>query len=136
MPPRRQIGTNPQLAAPPGVASGPMRQPLQDESAPVCKHFQRAAEIIGKRWTTQIVRALLQDISRYTDLRAAVPGISDHLLSERLKELESEGIVARCVTPDTPVRIDYRLTDKGKDLTGSIDALASWAERWAAADSG
>ncbi|MEX2274648.1 MAG: helix-turn-helix domain-containing protein [Actinomycetota bacterium] len=111
-------------------------QPVQDETAPVCKHFQRAAEIIGKRWTTQIIRALLQDVSRYTDIRVAVSGISDHLLSERLKELESEGIVARCVTPDTPVRIDYRLTDKGKDLTGSIEALAAWAERWAAADPG
>ncbi|MEX0755464.1 MAG: helix-turn-helix domain-containing protein [Actinomycetota bacterium] len=107
----------------------------EDVSAPVCEHFQRAAEIIGKRWTTQIVRALLQDVTRYSRLKLAVTGISDNLLSERLKELESEGIVARDVTPDTPVRVDYRLTEKGRDLAGAIEALAGWAERWATATS-
>jgi DNA-binding HxlR family transcriptional regulator len=60
-----------------------------------------------------------------------VAPISDALLSDRLKELENQGIVVREVTPSTPVRISYGLTDKGRDLAGVIDELAAWAERWA-----
>jgi DNA-binding HxlR family transcriptional regulator len=101
----------------------------EDES-PVCRHFQAAAEIVGKRWNPQLVRALLSGASRYSQLRTAIPQISDHLLSERLKELEAAGILAREVTPSTPVRIEYRLTEQGRDLAGVIDELAAWAERW------
>jgi DNA-binding HxlR family transcriptional regulator len=97
---------------------------------PVCQHFQRAAELLGKRWTPQLIRMLLAGAVRYSDLKAGVPQISDHLLSERLKELEAEGIVDREVTPSTPVRIEYRLTARGRDLAGVIGELAAWAERW------
>ncbi|MDQ3958465.1 MAG: winged helix-turn-helix transcriptional regulator, partial [Actinomycetota bacterium] len=61
------------------------------------------------------------------------PGLSDRLLSERLKELEHEGIVERTVTPSTPVRIEYRLTDKGRALASVVRAVADWAETWAGA---
>jgi DNA-binding HxlR family transcriptional regulator len=105
--------------------------PMTDEAL-VCKHFQQAAELLGKRWNTQIVRVLLGGESRFTDLGAAISPISDHLLSERLKELEGAGIVTRTVTPATPVRIAYGLTDQGRDLAGVIGELADWAERWAA----
>ena len=98
--------------------------------SPVCKHFQRAAELLGKRWNPQLVRVLLSGAVRYSDLKAGVPQISDHLLSERLKELEAEGIVTREVTPSTPVRIEYLLTERGHDLAGVIGELADWAERW------
>ena len=98
--------------------------------SPVCRHFQAAAEIVGKRWNPQLVRALLTGSSRYSELRSAIQQISDHLLSERLKELEAAGIVVREVTPSTPVRVDYRLTEQGRDLAGVIDELAAWAERW------
>lgn len=104
-----------------------------ETESPVCQHFQRAAELLGKRWTPQLVRVLLSGAVRYSDLKAGVPQISDHLLSERLKELEAEGIVTREVTPSTPVRIEYRLTERGNDLAAVIGELASWAERWAAA---
>src|SRR5215212_3019378 len=102
------------------------------EEAPICEHFQRAAELIGKRWNPQVVRALQTGATRFTDIRGTIPQISDALLSERLKELEAEGVVTRTVTPDTPVRIDYRLTDRGRDLTKVMDELGRWAERWAA----
>ena len=102
-----------------------------EPEAPICQHFQRAAELLGKRWNTQIIRVLLSGPSRFTDLRASVPAISDTLLSDRLKELEAEGIITREVTPSTPVRIDYRLTERGRDLGGAIAELAAWAERWA-----
>jgi DNA-binding HxlR family transcriptional regulator len=102
------------------------------EEAPICEHFQRAAELVAKRWTLQIVRTLVVGgTQRFSDLKGAVPNISDALLSERLKELEAAGIVTRSVTPDTPVRIDYGLTERGLDLSAALDELAAWAERWA-----
>jgi DNA-binding HxlR family transcriptional regulator len=97
---------------------------------PVCEHFQRAAEIIGRRWNPQLVRVLLAGPARYRDLKSAVPAISDHLLSQRLKELEAAGIVTRTVD-GAPVRVEYRLTEAGEGLSAAIDALASWAERYA-----
>jgi DNA-binding HxlR family transcriptional regulator len=103
------------------------------DEAPICQHFQRAADLIGKRWTVQIVRALQSGETRFSDMKAGIGRISDTLLSERLKELEAEGIVTRTVTPNTPVRIDYRLTERGRDLTKVMDELAGWAERWATA---
>jgi DNA-binding HxlR family transcriptional regulator len=100
------------------------------EETPVCEHFQRAAQLLGKRWNPQLVRALLAGDARFSDLRSGIPQISDHLLSERLKELEAADIVTRTVTPATPVRITYGLTERGRDLAGVIGELAAWAERW------
>lgn len=107
-----------------------------NDEEPVCEHFQRAAELLGKRWSPQVMRALLSGATRFSDLRAGIPGISDNLLSERLKELEAQGIVVRRVTPSTPVRVDYLLTERGRDLTGVIEGLAAWAERWARSPGG
>jgi len=104
-----------------------------DEEGPVCAHFQQAAELVGKRWNPQIVWVLQGGPARFTDIRAGVPQISDHLLSERLKELEGAGILTREVTPSTPVRIEYILTDRGRDLAGVMGELAGWAERWSVA---
>jgi len=105
--------------------------PVTEGEEPVCAHFQRAAEIVGRRWTPQIVRVLLVGPARYRDLRAGIPSISDHLLSARLKELEAAGIVSRSVDPGTPVRIEYALTPAGEALAEVIGALAEWAERFA-----
>lgn len=95
-----------------------------------CPLYHHAVELIGRRWTGAILRAMLAGINRFSDLAAAVPGLSDRMLSERLKELEAEGIVRRVVVPETPVRITYELTEKGKDLSQVIEALSAWAERW------
>ena len=105
---------------------------MSDES-PLCEHFQRAAQLIGKRWNPLIVRALQTGSTRYGDLKSSIPGISDALLSERLKELEAAGIVTRDVTPSTPVLIEYHLTEQGRDLTQVMEELAAWAERWSRA---
>lgn len=95
-----------------------------------CPAYHRAMELIGRRWTGAIVRAMLSGSQRFSDIAAAVPGLSARLLSERLKELESEGIVQRIVTPSTPVRVDYVLTAKGAALSDVIVAVSDWAERW------
>ena len=101
-------------------------------SGAVCPLYHRAAELIGRRWSGAIVRAMADGATRFGDLAAAVPGISDRMLSERLKELEAEGIVSRTVLPEHPVRIEYRLTEKGADLGAVMDAIAAWAHRWLA----
>lgn len=101
-----------------------------EHSRNVCPHFHRAVELIGRRWTGAILSALLGGATRFTDIVHAVPGLSDRLLSERLKELEGEGIVDRVVHPDMPVRIEYQLTEKGRDLHSVTDAVTNWAYRW------
>lgn len=100
------------------------------DEPPICQHFQWAAELIGKRWNPQVIRALQTGSARFGDVKGAIPQISDALLSDRLKELEAEGIVTRDVTPSTPVLIEYHLTQRGRDLTKVMDELARWAERW------
>ena len=67
---------------------------------------------------------------RFSDLRMAVPDISDRMLSERLKELEAEQLVRRIVIPDMPVRIEYELTEKGRALEAPLRAIGLWAEEW------
>ena len=110
----------------------PREKPVGHQAAgPICQHFRQAAKIVGQRWNPQILAVLLAGPNRFGGIRTAVPGISDRLLSERLKALEAEGILHREVTPETPVRIEYSLTEKGAGLAGAIDALAEWAERWA-----
>jgi DNA-binding HxlR family transcriptional regulator len=98
---------------------------------PICEHFELAAEIIGRRWNPQILRILLLGPARDRDLKAAIPSISDHLLSQRLKELETQGILTRSVEEAGPVRVEYALTDRGAGLQPAIEALAAWAERFA-----
>jgi DNA-binding HxlR family transcriptional regulator len=95
-----------------------------------CPMFHRAVELIGRRWTGAIIRAMRSGKTRFCDIGAAVPGLSDRLLSERLKELEAEAIVVRTVVPETPVRIDYHLTAKGNDLQTVFDEIGAWAYRW------
>lgn len=101
-----------------------------DGFSPFCPRYHHAVEVIGRRWTGAILRALLTGHTRFTDIAQTIPGLSDRLLSERLKELESELIVVRTVHPETPVRVEYRLTDRGEALAPVIQALADWSERW------
>lgn len=100
------------------------------EPVAFCPRFHHAIELIGRRWSGAILRVLLDGPTRFSDITAAVPGLSDRLLSERLKELEAEGMVLRTVFPETPVRIEYALTDKGRALSDVIHAVSEWAERW------
>lgn len=99
-------------------------------SAGLCARFHKAVELIGRRWSGAIIQILRQRPSRYAELRAAIPDITDRMLSERLRELEDEEIVARTVIPETPVRVEYSLTSKGRALAPALDAIGHWAEKW------
>jgi DNA-binding HxlR family transcriptional regulator len=96
----------------------------------VCPHFHAAIELIGKRWTGAIVCALTERPLRFGELTRAVPGLSDRLLSQRLRELEEEELVERQVEPDSPVRVTYSLSEKGAELRPAIAELRQWARRW------
>lgn len=96
----------------------------------VCPHFHAAIELIGKRWTGAIVSALTERPMRFGELARAVPGLSDRLLSQRLRELEDEGLVQREVEAGTPVRVTYALTEVGDELGPAIRELRTWAKRW------
>ncbi|HET7418597.1 MAG TPA: helix-turn-helix domain-containing protein [Solirubrobacterales bacterium] len=109
------------------VSSG---QVQEEAKGAVCPHFHHAIELIGKRWTGAIVCALCERPMRYAELRKAVPGLSDRLLSQRLRELEEEGLVERQVEAGTPVRVIYSLTEAGQELDPVLSELKTWARRW------
>jgi len=96
----------------------------------LCPRYQRAIDIVGKRWTCLILRVLLAGPRRFGQIEDVVGGLSARMLSERLKELEACGIVERRVYPQTPVRIEYALTEKGRGLQRALDELQQWADRW------
>ena len=96
----------------------------------LCPRFHRAVELIGRRWTGAIIQVLLPQPRRFNELLGAIPGISDRLLTERLRELEAEGIIRRDVLPGAPVRVTYQLTDCGRELREPLAAIGHWAERW------
>lgn len=95
----------------------------------ICPRFKKAIEIISQRWTGLIIYKLLSGPQRFSGIEAAI-GISGRLLSERLKNLENEGIIKREVFSETPVRIEYSLTDKGKSLEPYIIELEKWSQNW------
>ncbi|MDQ6823237.1 MAG: helix-turn-helix transcriptional regulator [Candidatus Eremiobacteraeota bacterium] len=103
---------------------------LLKQPAGLCPRFHRAAELLGRRWTGAILRTLLAGPQRFNELLAAIPGISDRLLTERLRELESEDIVRREVQAGSPVRVSYRLTERGSELGPVMREIGAWAERW------
>jgi DNA-binding HxlR family transcriptional regulator len=100
----------------------------------LCARFHRASELIGRRWTGAIIFVLLKSRCRFATLRDAIPEITDRMLSDRLQELELEGILERTVIPDTPVRVEYALTKKGRALATAVDAIAEWAHKWSPAE--
>jgi DNA-binding HxlR family transcriptional regulator len=100
------------------------------ELHPVCPRYHHAVELIGRRWTGAIVRLLTERPQRFTEILAQVPGLSDRLLTERLKELEAEGLVHRLVIVGPPVRVEYSLSEKGHELEPVVKSIATWAEKW------
>jgi DNA-binding HxlR family transcriptional regulator len=95
-----------------------------------CPTFQRAVELLGRRWTGAIARALLRGPLRFSELARAIPEISDRALSQRLKELEAEAILVRRVDTGSPVRVEYVLTEKGKALEQVVRGIEEWAHHW------
>ena len=100
------------------------------ETSQVCSRFHRAVELIGSRWTGAIIQTLLKGKTRYALIKAAIPDITDRMLSERLRSLETEGLLTRSVVPESPIRVEYELTEKGRSLQKALQELGTWAEKW------
>lgn len=98
----------------------------------LCPRYHRAVEIIGRRWSGAILRVMLDGATRFSEVKHAIPDITDKMLSERLKELEAEGLVRREVHASTPVRIDYHLTPMGEALRPVLGGIGAWAREWLA----
>ncbi|GAC1356173.1 MAG: helix-turn-helix domain-containing protein [Herpetosiphon sp.] len=96
----------------------------------ICPRYQAAVEVIGRRWVGLIVKLLIERPLRYSELLEQLDVCGDRMLAGRLKELENEGIIERRVYPETPVRVEYRLTQKGQALEQVIAAIGLWAEEW------
>jgi DNA-binding HxlR family transcriptional regulator len=96
----------------------------------VCPDFHAAIELVGRRWAGAILWALSDGPHYFADFTDSVPGVSDRLLSRRLRELEAEGLVERQVHEGTPARVSYALTEKGRALVPALTELKSWARAW------
>jgi DNA-binding HxlR family transcriptional regulator len=103
-----------------------------------CPFYHEAVELVGRRWTGAILRVLMDQNRpmRFSEVVQAVPDLSDRLLSERVKELEARGIVERTVHPGPPVRVEYSLSEMGRELGPALTQLQNWAQRWLCRDAG
>ncbi len=101
-----------------------------DEQERLNSKFERAIELLGKRWTWRIIHVLIERPRRFGEIVDLVSGLSDRLLSERLQEMEEAGIVTRVVKPLRPIVVEYSLTNKGASIKPILDALELWADRW------
>jgi DNA-binding HxlR family transcriptional regulator len=112
------------------VRDEPTLQPGAEERRACCSLYHHAVELVGKRWTGAILSVLMDGPLRFSEVKTLVPDLSDRLLSERLKELEGEGIVERRVLGEPPARVEYTLTEKGRALQPAVRALKDWAQDW------
>ncbi|MFD7436110.1 winged helix-turn-helix transcriptional regulator [Streptomyces sp. NPDC059861] len=94
-----------------------------------CPSFEATLELVGRRWTGSVLHAAGRGARRFGEYRALISGISDRLLSQRLKELEAEGLIERTVIPSTPVQIHYRLAPEGQELVEALMPLGRWSMR-------
>jgi DNA-binding HxlR family transcriptional regulator len=97
-----------------------------------CPLYHEAVELVGRRWTGAILRVLMDGPLRFSEIAQAVPELSDRLLSERMKELEARGMVARTVISGPPLRVEYSLSRMGRELEPALSELQRWARRWLA----
>jgi DNA-binding HxlR family transcriptional regulator len=101
-----------------------------DHDYHLCPKFEDAFTLLGKRWTGLIIRVMLDGSKRFKEFSEIIPNMSDRMLAERFKELESAGVLRRIVYPETPVRIEYELTDMGKALEPVMNEVQKWADEW------
>jgi len=115
-----------------GAGEQTLGSTTQTRASGCCPLYHEAVEMVGRRWTGAILRVLMDGPLRFSEVAQAVPELSDRLLSERMKELEARGIVERTVLPGPPVRVEYALSQMGRELGPALSELQRWANRWLA----
>ena len=112
------------------MATKPTTMTQTSSTGGICPRYEHAIQLLGKRWTGLLLYALLEGPRRFCELTSTVEGLSDRVLSDRLRELEVEGIVERVVYPQIPVRVEYKLTEKGRALEPVVNAIQEWSNQW------
>jgi DNA-binding HxlR family transcriptional regulator len=102
----------------------------------ICPSVEGAFNLLAHKWMGLVVHVLATGPRRFCELEREIPGVSARLLTERVKELENEGIITRSVSADRPVRVVYELTEKGRGLVPVVRGLAKWARSWSATPNG
>ena len=92
-----------------------------------CRPVGELLSQIGSKWTVLVIRQLETGPKRFSELKRALPGVSQKVLTATLRDLERDGMVTRTVTPVIPPRVDYELTELGQDLRGPLATLSAWA---------
>jgi DNA-binding HxlR family transcriptional regulator len=100
-----------------------------EEFKHICSNFHNAIEFIGKRWMGAVIFSLLEGPKRYHEIISSIPGISDRLLTERLRDLETEGLIVKRVIATAPKKVEYELTPAGKELEEVIYVLRKWVKK-------
>ncbi|MEC0181109.1 helix-turn-helix domain-containing protein [Paenibacillus peoriae] len=105
---------------------------MSDDRQPklLCGKVEQSFQIISKKWTALIIHALMEHPKRFSEIHVSIPDLSKRMLNERIKELELSGLILRNVITERPVRTEYSLTRKGKELGDALNGVESWAERW------
>lgn len=104
--------------------------PDDGQMSEFCASYASLMDLLGRRWMGIILRVLMTGSHRFSEILAAVPGLSDPLLTQRLRDLESKRLVERRVLPTSPVKVEYELTEAGRDLELAVRTLSLWAEKW------
>ncbi len=110
-----------------GIKSAPQ---YPGQLSEFCASYASLMDMLARRWMGIILRVLLSGPHRFSEILAAVPGLSDPLLTQRLRELEAKKLVERRVLPTSPVRVEYELSTAGRDLERAVRVLSEWAEKW------
>ena len=96
----------------------------------VCSAVEEAFNLLGRKWAGLIIHVLASGPRRFSEIERAIPGVSGRMLTQRIKELETAGILARTVHIERPVRVRYDLTDRGRALIPVMRGIERWAQSW------
>jgi DNA-binding HxlR family transcriptional regulator len=110
--------------------------PNTEKLSEFCPMYASLMDLLSRRWMGIVLRVLMSGPHRFNEILAAVPGLSDPLLTQRLREMEARKLVERRVFPTSPVRVEYELTESGRDLERAVRVLSEWAEKWWTAPAG
>lgn len=99
---------------------------MTDEDINMHEEMRRAFALLSGKWKLEIMWLLNQRVYRFGELRKAIPGITQHMLTAQLRELEADGLVSRTVFPEVPPRVEYEITEKARGLGPTMEALTAW----------
>ena len=101
-------------------------QTVNESEINMHEEMRRAFALLSGKWKLEIMWLLHQRVHRFGELRKAIPGVTQHMLTAQLRELEADGLVSRTVFAEVPPRVDYEITAKARGLGPTLEALTAW----------